>query len=495
MGVVIRQSVKTTLVIFFGALLGALITYAYAFIFNKPELGFITNFIYQAAIIQVFTLVGTAPLLQIYTQKYEEGGEERKVLITFSCAVVLLANIIFSIVYFLLKDIIVSKYQVQDRSYIEQYYWLTPFLVLSWSYMTLMDQYLLSQHKVAISAFVREIILRVLNIVFLFLFFYKIITFDQFILSLVVSYIVPSAILLYLAMRTKGFGFSFKFQTFKRKNYLEFVHFSWYHLLMIASMSLIGYIDIIMLAPLDKTGVASLAVYRNAIFVVSILSIPYRSIATASFAVLNRTYIEGNKNAIGALFNRLGNNLLIVAVGMCVLIACNLDNVVAIFPKGYEAIKPITLILMIGRLVDMATGMNNEVISISKYYKFNFRISAILVLLSFALMRYLIPIYGIYGAAWAATIALAVFNIAKMLFLRVKLNLQPFNKNSLLIITGGLLACGAGYILPFFIHPVVDAIFRSVFIAVSYVIFLLLTGASPDLKDYLQSIKANKRLF
>ena len=72
MGVVIRQSVKTTLVIFFGALLGALITYAYAFIFNKPELGFITNFIYQAAIIQVFTLVGTAPLLQIYTRKEEK---------------------------------------------------------------------------------------------------------------------------------------------------------------------------------------------------------------------------------------------------------------------------------------------------------------------------------------------------------------------------------------------------------------------------------------
>jgi O-antigen/teichoic acid export membrane protein len=495
MGIVIRQSVKTTLVIFFGALLGALTTYAYVFIFNKPELGFITNFIYQAAIIQVFTLVGTAPLLQIYTQKYQEGGEERKVLITFSCVVVLFANILFSIVYFLLKDIIVGKYQVQDRSYIEQYYWLTPFLVLSWSYMTLMDQYLLSQHKVAISAFVREIILRLLNIISLVLFFYNIITFDQFVLSLVISYIVPSAILLYLATRTKGFGFSFNFQIFKRKNYLEFIHFSWYHLLMIASMSLIGYIDIIMLAPLDKTGVASLAVYRNAIFVVSILSIPYRSIATASFAVLNRTYIEGNKNAISALFNRLGNNLLIVAVGMCVLIACNLDNVVSIFPKGYEAIKPITLILMIGRLVDMATGMNNEVISISKYYKFNFRISSILVLLSFLLMRYMIPIYGIYGAAWAATIALTVFNLGKMVFLWLKMDLQPFNKLSVGIIIAGSVSLIAGYFLPYVLNVIVDTAARSVLVVLIYVSTLLLLKVSPDLKDYLLAIKANKRLF
>jgi O-antigen/teichoic acid export membrane protein len=495
MGIVIRQSVKTTLVIFFGALLGALTTYAYAFIFNKHELGFITNFIYQAAIIQVFTLVGTAPLLQIYTQKYEEGGEERKVLITFSSAVVLLANIIFSIVYILLKDIIVSKYQLQDRPYIEQYYWLTPFLVLSWSYMTLMDQYLLSQHKVAISAFVREIILRLLNIISLFLFFYNIITFDQFVLSLVISYVVPSAILLYLAIRTKGFGFSFKFQTFKSKNYLEFIHFSWYHLLMVASMSLIGYIDIIMLAPLDKTGVASLAVYRNAIFVVSILSIPYRSIATASFAVLNRTYIEGNKNTIAALFNRLGNNLLIVAVGMCVLIACNLDNVVTIFPKGYEAIKPITLILMIGRLVDMATGMNNEVISISKYYKFNFRISSLLVLLSFVLMRYMIPIYGIYGAAWAATISLTVFNLGKMVFLWLKMDLQPFNKLSVGIIIAGSVSLIAGYFLPYVLNVIVDTAARSILILLVYVSTLLLLKVSPDLKDYLLAIKANKRLF
>lgn len=495
MGIVIRQSIKTTLVIFTGAVLGALINYAYTFTLNKTELGFVTNFVYQAALIQIFTLAGTASLTQVYTQKYAEGDVRRKALISFSSLVILGATLVFTIAYFLLKDAIISRYQYHDRPLFEKYYWLTPGLVLCWSFMTLFDHYLMSQHKVAISAFMREVLLRILNFVFLGLYVFHVISLDQFIASFVATYLIPALVLLYLCYRTKGFGFTFNFSAFSKADYKGFIHFSWYHLLLVASMNIMGYLDMIMLAPLDKEGVASLAVYRLAVFIISIMAIPYRAISNASFAVLNRTHIEESKTQLAVLFDRLGNNILLVAVGMFALIACNLNNVVAIFPEGYEAIKPIVLILMIGKLIDMATGMNNELISISKYYKFNFRISALLVILAFSLMRYLIPIYGIYGAAWAGTIALAVFNISKMLFLWVKLNLQPFNKNSLLIITGGLLACGAGYIFPFFMHPVVDAILRSVIIAVSYAIFLLLTGASPDLKDYLQSIKANKRLF
>ncbi len=495
MGIVIRQSIKTTLVIFSGALLGALITYANTFVFNKTNLGFITNFVYQAALIQIFTLVGTASLTQVYTQKYPEGDIRRKALLSFSSLIILAASILFVVGYALLKDEIISRYQYHDRPLFERYYWFTPFLVVCWSFMTLLDHYLISQHKVAVSAFMREILLRVLTLGFLGLYVLKIISFDVYVASIIATYLLPTLVMLYICFRTKGFGFTLNLKVFSKEDYRGFIHFSWYHLLLVASMNIMGYLDMLMLAPLDKEGVASLAVYRVAVFLISIMQIPYRAITNASFAVLNRTYIEESKSAFSTLFNKLGNNLLIVAVAMFILIACNLDNIVAVFPEGYEAIKPVVLILMLGRLIDMATGVNNEVISISKYYKFNFRISALLLILSFGLMRYLIPVYGIYGAAWAATLALAVFNILKMIFLWVKLDLHPFNKNTAYIFLGGLVAYAINFLLPFLVNPIFDACLRSILIAISYVVFLLLTGASPDLKNYLISIKTNKRLF
>lgn len=495
MGIVIRQSLKTSLVVFSGALLGAFINYVYAFVFNKTEIGFVTNLVYQAALIQVFTIAGTSYLMLVYNQKYPVGSDRRKMLIAFCLLLTFLAYVLFLAVYALLHSTIINKYQLADRPYIEKYYWVLPILVASSTFMNVIENYLISLHKVAASSFIREVTLRILNIIFILLAYNNIISFDQFVWSLVISYVLPAIAMFYVATRTVKFGISLNFNVFKNKDYTEFIRFCWYHLLTSVSINVLGYMDVIMLAPLGNEGVASLAVYRIAVFAISIMTIPYKAISSASFPVLNRTYLENSKQDLKELFDRLGNNLLIVTVAMFVLIACNLDNVVAIFPKGYEAIKPIVLILMIGKLIDMATGMNNELISISKYYKFNFRISAILVLLAFSLMRYMIPVYGIYGAAWAATIALAVFNIAKMIFLWVKLDLQPFNKNSLLIFLGGLLAYFLACIVPFIIHPIVDAIVRSIIITASYTLFLLLTGASPDLKDYLQSMRANRRLF
>src|SRR5690606_26764582 len=123
---------------------------------------------------------------------------------------------------------------------------------------------------------------------------------------------------------------------------------------------------------------------------------------------------------------------------------CNLDNVVRIFPEGYEFIKPVTAVLLIGKLVQMFAGVSSEVLSFSKYYKFNFRISALLILLIVILNRYLIPDYGIMGAALSATVSLTIFSISKMIYLRVKLNLPVANKHMLQVLIAGIIALVAG---------------------------------------------------
>lgn len=495
MGIVVRQSVKGTIVTFTGALLGAIITYIYTFIFSMSELGYVTNFVHQAALIQIFTLIGTSSLVGYYTPRYTEDGPRQKVLLSFSMLCTLSATLIFTIAYFLLKDFIIGKYHHADQLYINKYYWCMPLLVLSWSFMTIFEAYLVSKHRSAIVAFMREVMVRILTLVFIILFYFKFISFDVFVYAIILCYLVPALAMLMVAMKIKGFGFSLNFSLFTRTDYKDFIHFSWYHLLLLASVNFMGYIDIIMLGPLDKNGLSSLAVYRNAIFAISVMTIPYKAITGASFATLNHTFLEGNKDKLLSVFNRIGDNMLIAATGMFCLIACNLDNVVRIFPPGYEAIKPLVLILMFGRMMDMATGMNNEVISISKYYKFNFRLTILLVLCTIALMRYLIPIYGIYGAAWGATISLAIFNIVKAFYLWKKLKLKPFTNATLRIVVAGAAACLVSLLIPYLGHWLLDASLRSLVILGIYLSLLLWFNASKDLNEYLIAMKKNKRLY
>jgi Membrane protein involved in the export of O-antigen and teichoic acid len=495
MGIVVRQSVKGTIVTFIGALLGALITYIYTVIFSMSELGYVTNFVHQAALIQVFTLVGTSSLVGYYTPRYIDDDARQKVLLSFSALCTLGATLIFTLVYFLLKDVIIGKYQHTDQAYINKYYWCMPLLVLSWSFMTMFEAYLVSKHRSAIVAFMREVVARLLTLIFIILFYFNLISFDVFVYAIILCYLIPALALLLVAMKIKGFGYSLNFKIFNRSDYKEFIHFAWYHLLLVASVNFMGYIDIIMLGPLDKTGLSSLAVYSRAVFVISVMMIPYKAISSASFATLSHTFLDGDNNKLRNVFNRIGDNMMVAAMGMFCLIACNLDNAVRIFPTGYEAIKPLVLILMFGRMMDMATGMNNEVISISKYYKFNFRLTVLLVVCTIALMRYMIPIYGIYGAAWGATISLAAFNIVKALYLWKKLDLKPFTGATLRIIGAGAIAALAGLLIPYMGHWLTDTALRSIVIIAIYLGLLLGFSASPDLKDYLTAMKKNKKLY
>ena len=227
MGIVVRQSVKTTIVIFAGALLGAFITYAYAFVFENVEQGYITNFVFQAALIQIFTLLGTSSLVGVYTQRYAETDPRQKVLLSFGVLTIVGTTVIFSIAYFLMKDFVVGKYKFEDRIYIDRYYWCMPLLVLCWSFMTLFDSYLITKQKVAMVALMRDVIVRVLNIIFLAFFYFKIFSFDQFVFSVILTYLIPTLAMVFVAGKVKGFGFSLNFKLCSKKEYKEFFHFSW----------------------------------------------------------------------------------------------------------------------------------------------------------------------------------------------------------------------------------------------------------------------------
>jgi O-antigen/teichoic acid export membrane protein len=150
---------------------------------------------------------------------------------------------------------------------------------------------------------------------------------------------------------------------------------------------------------------------------------------------------------------------------------------------------------MLGKLADMVTGLNSELISISRHYKFNFRISVLLLVMIIFFNRLLIPEYGIYGVATGVTAALVIFNLLKFMFLWYKMQLHPFSKNTLLVLFCGAITLVIGYYIPRIINPYLDTVVRSFAIIISYILLLIWLRPSIDLRNYLLSVKSNKRLF
>jgi O-antigen/teichoic acid export membrane protein len=503
MGIVFRQSIKTSMVIFTGALLGILTIWLSTKYIARQPLGFTGNLTYNCLLLAQIAILGLNSTLTVYIHKYPAGDPRRSVLLSLCIGLPVLLCFIAAGPFLLIRPWVLLHFQETDQWYMNRYYLLIPVYTLLFVLQILLEQFLGTQMKVAIAAFIREVVVRLFIIAFILLFAAGYISFDAFVVASVLVYLVPILVYLFIAIRDGSFSFSLKLRSLAPAEYKELWHFSWYHFLLAMSITLMSYLDSVALPLYDHSGFVAAAVYRVAIFLISFLQMPSKAMLNPVVTVLSQAIAEDNQSKIKDVFARSSINILIATVFMAAIIICNLDNAISVLSKGYEQIGLIFLILFLGRIVDLATGVNDAILSVTKHYKFSFYISIGLIALLFGLIKWLVPVYGVYGAAWATSITLILFNLGKFLYVWLKLDMQPFSIHTLQVLLAGAVTIAAGYFFPHFlagkghmyIYTFIDAGLRSVIIAAVYLLMLYWLKPSADLREYVASIKKNKRLF
>ena len=191
MGIVFRQSAKNVIISALGAVLGALIIWLSTKYTTKQQLGFTRNLTNYAVTLAHIFLMGLSLTLVVYIHKYTNDKGKRKSLITLSLLIPTAALVIFTIVYFLLKGWILKHFQPDDAMLMSRYFIWIPVFTFFFVYIIILEQYLGSQLKVAVSAFMREIVLRITSIILLLLFGFGYIDFDTLVIGTVLSYFLP----------------------------------------------------------------------------------------------------------------------------------------------------------------------------------------------------------------------------------------------------------------------------------------------------------------
>lgn len=503
MGVVFRQSVKNSIVTAAGAMLGAFTTWLATKYLPRREYGFIGTFTSLAVSIGPLLLVGLNSTLVVYIHKYTQDDKKRNLLIALCFLIPLLFVSVASGFWLLAKGWVLAKLQIEDQVFMEAYYYWLPLFALMFVYMTIAEQFLGSQMKVAAPALMREVIFRIGYIILIVLFAAGSIPFGTLLKGNILLYLLPVLAMFAMAVRLPAFGMSLSMGNFTKDEYRDMAKFTWYHFLLAASIQIIAYLDAILLPFYSVGGFQTTAVYRNALVLISFIQIPLRALLPASFTALARAFAEDNREKAGDLYLRSSINIFLVTVCISVLIACNLHNVLAIIPDGYSEMVPVFHILLLGNLVNVMTGMNDQILSITNYYQFNLILSLLLGVSLYFLIRTLVPMYDVYGAAWSTTISLVIFNFIKTVFIYRKLGMLPFSMRTLRVLVAAIPALGAGYLLPrlfdgmahVYISAMADAAVRSLAIVLIYVAMLLWLKPSADLDEYLVTVRKNKRLF
>jgi O-antigen/teichoic acid export membrane protein len=180
-------------------------------------------------------------------------------------------------------------------------------------------------------------------------------------------------------------------------------------------------------------GLSDASIFAIATYVSAILEIPQRSLTSISIPILAKSWKEKDFDNIKHIYHKSVSNLLAVGLLLFGLIWLNIQNLVSFLiwvshkqGGGYDALVNLAFIMGLAKLIDLATGVNAQIIGTSNYWKFDFFTNVMFVIVSIPLNYYLIQHYDLTGLAISNLIAYTLYNSVRFAFLYKKFNLQPY---------------------------------------------------------------------
>lgn len=442
MGIIQKQGVKSSLFIMMGFVIGAInLLILFPLFFSKNDQGLVRAMIDIGATFSLFCTLGTLPVIYKFFPFYNHYLGPKKSELPF---ITLIINLIGFGILFLIGW--------QEKEFIIRKLGKSPTLALYFNYLYPYSFFLLlfywleafawGLRKGVYSNFLRETLIRILTTFLILAFGFKFINLITFLSLFSLLYAVPVILLLIHLIQSKGFSFqSITISNVTRRLKGKMISFAlfvfagqFFNLLARTNDTFL----IVGLRGLSDAGIFALATYVSAI-----LEIPQRSLNSISIPILATSWKNKDFENIKNIYHKSVSNLLVIGLLLFGLIWLNTNNLIHFLnwishkeSGGYDAISKLIFILGIAKLIDLATGVNSQIIGTSNYWKFDFFTNLFYIIVSIPLNYFLIKNYNLEGLAYSNLIALVLYNTVRFIFIYKKFHLQPYTfKHALFLLS------------------------------------------------------------
>ena len=487
MGIIIRQSAISTALSYLGVVIGYVNLLILFPRYMSPEEVGLTRIIQDAAMLMVpFAQLGTNQLIVRYFPEHKNKSQYGEFIgLIFSLLAITL--ILFALLFFLFKGSFINYFSSQSpevSQYLNYILGLT-FILAIYQIMVAFSQ---SSLNIILPNFLKEVLLRTITLVGIILFASQVISFQQFINLLIGAYSLNLIVLIIYLTRKGVLNIQLKRSYFNMAIIKKMLTFMLFTFLGASGIMIIGKVDSLMVT--GMLGLRATAIYTTAFYIAVLIELPKRAVAQISLPLISKSFQEGDLNEINKIYGKSAINNLIIGMLIFVGLWINLDSIFSLIPRSeiYSLGSMVVLIVGAGKLIDMAAGLNGEIIIMSRYFKVNVYLIIGLAFFTVGANYILIPVYGLSGAAIGSAFALLFFNLAKFIFLHSKLKLQPFSANTIKVILLGAVILLIGLWLPQLDNVYYDIFYRSIIVSVIYVIAIYLLKTSTDINQLIDKI-------
>jgi len=428
MSVVRRQGIKNMVYTYLGIILGILSTlYIQPFFLKSKELIGITRLVISVStIFASISCLGITSIIVKFLPLFYDKEKKHKGFFTIAMLFPLIGFAICFLCILLFKESILSFYGM--NAYVLLDYFLPITLMALFNCLIFsFAAYCNAINKSSLSTFINEIFNRAGFIICILLFSYGITTQNAYIYSISIIYFIQLVVLFLVISH-------FDHPTFTRSFFNDNIHlkemiqFGVISAFMQITGVCIKFIDVILVGKYLSLG--QVGVYSIAAFIGLVIETPLSALEKIAGTKIAKLFAQNNFNEIEKIY-KLSSKYLMVFCGLLgsIVVVC-IQPLLSLLPNDYSSGAMVTVILALGAFFNAATGVNYSILTYSKFYKLSAMFYTLLLVLIITLNMFLIPRYGIIGAALATCIASIIHNLLRLIFIKIKLNMQPFTLNS-----------------------------------------------------------------
>ena len=482
MGIIYRQTIKGTIYIYLGAILGFInIAVLMQYFLVPNEIGLINLLIAISVIFAQFSTLGFNEVTTRLFSYFRNNEAKHNGFLFLAVSTAFIGFILVLIIFIFLKPFLISRNIEKSPLFVEYILLLVPLFFFN-LFFNLFDNYNKVLYNSTLGIFLKEIFIRVCILFDLGLYAFKIIDFKLFVIIYVISQCLPAILLMTYLIKEKQFSLRPDFSIFSKGLKKQIIG--------VASFGLLSSVGTVAAVNFDKymvnnymdlrfTGIYSIAFYFGTLIV-----LPARALIKVSSAVIADAWKNKDIAKINLIYHKSCLNQFIIALLLLLLLVLNMHNIFKFLRPAYATGATVIIIIGIANMIEMLSGTSAMIILTSKFYPFFTYIRIIAVITLVSLQVLLIPKYGINGAAWAFLINKMLITGLKFSYIFIKFKMQPYNINFLFIIGAGIIAFSAGILFPRLDNYIFDLIIRAALITISFFAFTILTNISEEINDF-----------
>ena len=423
MGVVVRQSIQNTISTYLGFGLGAINTLVlYTRILPVSSYGLLSIQLSVATLLLPLFLFGLPnTIIKFYNKN--TSAEESARLNAFSLYFPLFF-IFLAFTFVLIFKLGVFPFLLQKYAYVAPYSWHILGIGIGMTYFEIGYAQARVVLKTAFGNILKEIFHRLCIALGLLGLYLDGLTLEQFFVFLVGVHFLRALLMYVYLWRYCDISFSF-IRPEKLKSYLNYSLF-----MFLGGTAAVVILEIDKLMIYTFVNIDQVAFYTVAVFMATIVGVPARSMYQITAPITARLLHENDFKGLQSLYKQSSLNLGMAAGGVLLLLAVNLETIYKFIPQAYGGTTVLVLLIGSSKFYDALLGNNNAILFNSPYYKSILRFGIFLAFMTVVLNYFFIPKFGIKGAAIASFLAISLYDTAKVIYVNVKYNMQPFSRGT-----------------------------------------------------------------